>query len=67
MTTRRELLQAGGAGLGALALHTLLGKSALAQTGRSALHHAPRAKRVIHLHMAGAPSQLDLFDPKPRL
>ena len=68
MTTRRELLQAGGAGLGALALHTLLGKSALAaQAGRPALHHAPRAKRVIHLHMAGAPSQLDLFDPKPRL
>lgn len=33
----------------------------------SALHHAPRARRVILLHMAGGPSQLDLFDPKPEL
>lgn len=31
------------------------------------LHHAPRAKRVIYLFMAGAPSQLDLFDHKPKL
>jgi hypothetical protein len=30
-------------------------------------HFAPRAKRVIHLFMAGAPSQLDLFDYKPKL
>jgi hypothetical protein len=30
-------------------------------------HHAPKAKRVVYLHMAGAPSQLDLFDPKPKL
>ena len=30
-------------------------------------HFAPKAKRVIHLFMAGAPSQLDLFDPKPEL
>jgi hypothetical protein len=30
-------------------------------------HFAPRAKRVIFLHMAGAPSQIDLFDPKPVL
>lgn len=30
-------------------------------------HHAPRAKAVIHLFMAGAPSQLELFDPKPTL
>jgi uncharacterized protein DUF1501 len=30
-------------------------------------HFRPRAKRVIYLHMAGGPSQLDLFDPKPRL
>jgi uncharacterized protein (DUF1501 family) len=30
-------------------------------------HYAPKAKRVIHLFMAGAPSQLDLFDPKPEL
>lgn len=30
-------------------------------------HHAPRAKSVIYLHMAGGPSQLELFDPKPEL
>jgi hypothetical protein len=30
-------------------------------------HFTPRAKRIIYLHMAGAPSQLDLFDPKPKL
>ncbi|MCA9191657.1 MAG: DUF1501 domain-containing protein [Planctomycetales bacterium] len=30
-------------------------------------HHAPRAKRVIYLHMAGSPSQLELFDYKPEL
>ena len=30
-------------------------------------HFAPTAKSVIFLHMVGAPSQLDLFDPKPKL
>ncbi|MGC1276447.1 MAG: DUF1501 domain-containing protein [Planctomycetaceae bacterium] len=30
-------------------------------------HFAPKAKSVIYLHMIGAPSQLDLFDPKPKL
>lgn len=30
-------------------------------------HFAPKAKRVIHLFMAGAPSQLETFDPKPML
>ncbi|MEM6472676.1 MAG: DUF1501 domain-containing protein [Planctomycetota bacterium] len=34
---------------------------------REGLHHAPTAKRVIYLFMAGAPSQLDLFDHKPKL
>ncbi len=32
-----------------------------------ALHHAPKAKRVIYLFQSGAPSQMDLFDPKPAL
>ena len=31
------------------------------------LHHPAKAKRVIFLFMAGAPSQLDLFDYKPNL
>ncbi len=30
-------------------------------------HFTPRAKRIIYLFMSGAPSQLDLFDPKPKL
>ena len=30
-------------------------------------HHAPKAKRVIYLHMNGGPSQLDLWDYKPGL
>ena len=34
---------------------------------RSAPHFPAKAKRVIHLFMAGAPSQLDLFDHKPEL
>ena len=54
--TRRDLLrQAAG-----LSLVPLLG-------ARSGLHHAPRAKQVIYLHMVGAPSHLDLFEPKPEL
>src|SRR6476620_7823016 len=30
-------------------------------------HHAPKAKRIIYLFMSGGPSQLDLFDHKPKL
>ena len=29
-------------------------------------HHAPKAKRIIYLFMSGGPSQLDLFDHKPK-
>ena len=35
--------------------------------GAKGYHHPPRIKRVIYLFMAGAPSQLDLFDHKPKL
>ena len=60
--SRRSFLSnaMGAAGLGATALRTLA-------TPHGAPHHAPRAKRVIFLFMAGAPSQLDLFDYKPDL
>ncbi|MBL8752355.1 MAG: DUF1501 domain-containing protein [Planctomycetes bacterium] len=58
--TRRAFL--GGLGLGPLALaHLLHGER------RPAPHFAPRAKNVVWLFMAGAPSQLDLFEPKPAL
>lgn len=72
---RRSLLQYGVAGLGAFALAPLIGQL----TGAEPSHHrndpmAPkpphfpaRAKRIIYLFMAGAPSQLDLFDYKPKL
>jgi len=65
-----------GAGLGGIALAQLMGsKSAsAAPTSQSAQailsnlpHYAPKAKRVIYMHMEGAPSQLDLFDYKPQL
>ena len=52
-------------GLGAAALASLVPQSMNA--GQRGLHHTPKAKRVIFLFMAGAPSQLDLFDYKPDL
>lgn len=58
---RRPFLQCSLAGL---AFSSLLGGWAQAAIG---LHHAPRAKRIIYLHMIGAPSHLDLFDAKPEL
>ncbi|MSR63866.1 MAG: DUF1501 domain-containing protein [Planctomycetes bacterium] len=62
LATRRQFLRAGATGVGALALGTLLRGE---QGGLP--HFAPRARRVIFLHMAGAPSALDLFDNKPEL
>jgi hypothetical protein len=66
--TRRAFLHRSGVGLGAMALGGLLSHSLSGADGRPrATHFAPRAKRVIYLHMVGAPSQLDLFDHKPAL
>ncbi|MCG5052993.1 MAG: DUF1501 domain-containing protein [Myxococcales bacterium] len=62
--TRRHVLT--GAGLGSLALADLLGREAEARTGVPVQGPA-KAKSVIFLFMAGAPSQLDLFDHKPDL
>ncbi len=72
---RLGLGRAGGVGLGSIALAELLSgrPSTAGQTDRTnplaarAAHFAPRAKRIIYLHMVGAPSQLDLFDEKPEL
>src|SRR5215213_8774363 len=64
--TRRHFL--GAAGLGSLALGDLLAADRTADPlAPKKPHFAPKAKRVIHLFMAGAPSQLDLFDYKPEL
>lgn len=73
--TRRHFFRECGVGLGKIALASLLtdalapGRASAQQAGLAPRkpHFTPRAKRVIHLFMAGAPSQLDLFDYKPKL
>ena len=69
--TRRQFFCRSGFSLGSVALASLLRGQALgAQPNPLVTRHpmfAPRAKRVIFLHMIGAPSQLDLFDHKPEL
>src|SRR5262245_37861140 len=69
LMTRRHFLGGCGAGVGAAALASMLEQSGLAQeVGLPGLpHFAPKARRVIYLYQSGAPSQLDLFDPKPQL
>jgi hypothetical protein len=68
--TRRWFLRDCGIGLAGIAANTLLaqdGHAAAAPALRRGPHHAPKAKRVIYLFQAGAPSHLELFDPKPEL
>ncbi len=66
---RRNFLAGSGVGLGAMALGSLLGqeRAAAAEAKHGAPQFAPKAKRVIYLFQSGAPSQMDLFDYKPRL
>ena len=54
-------------GLGSLALADIMQDGKLFASSGGGLHHAPKAKKVIFLFMAGGPSQLDLFDEKPEL
>jgi hypothetical protein len=58
-----------GAGLGGLALSSILSQTARGESSAPAIgpHFAPKARRVIYLHMEGGPSQLDLWDYKPAL
>ena len=74
--SRRWFFRDCGLGLGSIALASLLrddrALGAVPAAGEDPLaprrpHFAPKAKRVIYLFMAGAPSQLDLFDFKPTL
>ena len=77
LVTRRQFFRHCGAGLGTLALGALLNRNLLGAEPSGAVsvdptlprppHFAPKAKNVIYLHMAGAPSQLDLLDYKPKL
>ena len=61
-------------GLGAIALSSLLGRNAFAASAAATNplaarlpHFAPKAKRIIYLHLTGSPPNLDLFDYKPEL
>lgn len=62
---RRQFLKTTGMGLGLPALASLLPQNASARTAQNG--PGARAKHVIFLFMAGAPSQVDLFDYKPKL
>src|SRR5581483_10944603 len=72
--TRRQALKRFASGFGMLGLADLVAREAIgAEVGGGnplalrAPMYAPRAKNVIFLFMAGGPSHVDLFDPKPRL
>ncbi|MBL8851636.1 MAG: DUF1501 domain-containing protein [Planctomycetaceae bacterium] len=70
--SRRAFLSRSSAGVGSLALASLLSQSSQASaTSATPLpgvsHYPARAKHLIFLFMAGAPSQIDLFDYKPKL
>ena len=61
--TRRQFFQNCGIGVGKVALASMLADGALAK-GK---HHEAKVDSVIYLFMAGGPSQLELFDYKPKL
>jgi len=63
--TRRAFLREIGGSVGLLGLASYLRAAGPAAPGKP--HHAPKAKRVIFLFMAGGPSHLDTFDPKPAI
>src|SRR5713101_2387609 len=73
--SRRTFLRDCAGGIGTIALAHLLaseGRTAETDAAKDPLavkppHFPAKAKNVIFLFMAGAPSQLDLFDPKPEL
>src|SRR5262245_34129704 len=78
---RREMLLRCSNGFGAVALAALMSEEALGGTPQRAFptapsagplaprpgHHAAKARSIIFLYMDGGPSQVDTFDPKPRL
>src|SRR5437016_12970837 len=76
LITRRWFFRQCGVGLGSIALASLLGKDDTLGATISKIanplapkkpHFQPKANRMIYLFMGGAPSQLDLFDYKPKL
>ena len=77
LRTRRDFLATSASGLGGVALASLLAEEGLLAAPNKAgfqdpmtprkPHFDPKAKACIFIFMAGAPSQVDLFDPKPKL
>ena len=82
MMTRRQLFGRASTGIGVAALGSLLNRELFAAPRQDPMgrainpatgglaelpHFTPKAKRVIFLHQSGAPSQIDLFDYKPKL
>jgi len=72
--TRRHFFRNCAIGVGSIALTSLFAEQLAASPSQSTKpqatrgpHHPPRAKNVIYLFMAGGPSQLELFDYKPKL
>ena len=74
LQTRRHFFGKTATGIGAAALASMI--NPLAAAGQSSNknlgvlekpHFAPKAKRVIYLFMSGAPSQIDMYDYKPKL
>jgi hypothetical protein len=71
--TRRQFFAQGMNALGTATLAMLAGRDVLASPSRSAAsarpgpHFPPKAKHVIYLHMVGGPSQIDLYDYKPKM
>src|SRR5688500_5428458 len=73
--TRRHFFKETGAGLGGIALASMLAQDAPAAPASKVVdplapkkaHFDGKAKRVIYLHMTGSPPHLDLFDYKPEL
>ncbi|MBC8355459.1 MAG: DUF1501 domain-containing protein [Planctomycetes bacterium] len=72
LATRREFLTTAASGLGGVALSSMLSDE-MASAGNAnptlthSTHFEPRAKACIFIYMAGGPSHVDLFDPKPVL
>ncbi|MFM1746501.1 MAG: hypothetical protein RLZZ188_167, partial [Verrucomicrobiota bacterium] len=69
--SRRRFLHRACSGVGGLALTRLLGADGLLGAngglGQVRPHHAPKAKNCIYIYLEGGPSQMDLYDPKPKL
>ncbi len=69
--SRRLFFRNAAFGLGGVALSCLFNRDAYGASTdlklKAGMHHPARAKRVIYIHLVGAPSHLDLFDYKPEL